>query len=70
MYIPGVSFLTINSTKNHETFKVFHLTKEGWVRREGKGEGGSGGNFPLELFVRISFPFPCKRTKFLLKGEI
>ena len=30
----------------------FFLTKEGWERRGGKGEGDRGGNFPLE-FVKI-----------------
>ena len=52
--------------KNHETFgswlgvylDIFHINEEGWVK---KGEKGRElwGNFPLELFVRISFPFPC-----------
>ena len=52
--------------KNHETFLsmvgvyfvFFHVTEEGWVRRGGKGKVGCGEIFLLELFVRISFPFP------------
>ena len=31
--------------KKHETFKMFYLTKEGWVRRGGKGEEGCGKIF-------------------------
>ena len=36
--------------KNHETFEskienIFSLTEEWWVRRGGKGEGGSGKFF-------------------------
>ena len=46
--------------KNNETFKeswkhIFYGTNE-WVRRKEKGKGAVG-NFPLELFVRISIPF-------------
>ena len=48
----GLAILTINSTKNHETFGskvgvylVFYVTEEGWVRRGGKGEGGCGEIF-------------------------
>ena len=51
--------------ENHKTFGsklvvylVFYVTEDGWVRREGKGEEDCGRNFPLELFVRITFPIP------------
>ena len=62
----GLAILTINSTKkNHETFgsKVgyilfFFVTEEGWVRRGKKRGRGLWENFPLQLFVRIAFPFP------------
>ena len=63
----GLAILTYNSKKNHETFGskvgvylVFvDVTEEGWVRRGGrKRKRGLCGNFPLELLVRITFPFP------------
>ncbi len=38
-------------------YLFFHVTEAGWGKRGGKGEGVVG-KFLLELFVRISFPFP------------
>ena len=58
----GVAILTIISTKKKSRnllkyhgniFSFFYGTEKGWVRRGEKGE-----NFPVELFVRISIPFP------------
>ena len=39
-------------------FKVFHLTKEMWVRRRGKGEGGCGEIFHENCLSEYHFLFP------------
>ena len=73
MKLSGLAILTINSTKNHETFKskvevylVFWCNWRG-VGRKGRKRGRRlWGNFPLELFVRITFPFPFLLVKWYL----
>ena len=39
----------------------FDVTEGEWIRRGRKKERGLWGNFPLELFFRITFPFPWAR---------
>ena len=63
--VPGLAILTINSTKNHETFEskvgvylVFYVTEEGWVRRGGKGEGGCGEIFLWNCLSEYHSLFP------------
>ena len=60
---PGVAILTINSTKNHETFNskvevYFNVIEEGWVRRGGKGEEGCGEIFLYNCLSESHSLFP------------
>ena len=69
----GVAILTNNSTKKKRNpYKVSGgifclLCNWRGVRKKGRKRGrGLWGNFPLERFVRISFPCPCTRYSLLV----